>query len=93
MNYTLMKLAVYAVRYSEPIEPFIQAYYDCSGVREAELCGTLSLTIVNNFGVIDHPTVKILNNVVRPDFSTGHLAVTTYQLDMVTNVSLFVLNV
>ena len=74
MNYILMKLAVYAVRYSEPIEPFIQAYYDCSGVREAELCGTLSLTIINNFGVIEHPTVKILNNVVRPDFSTGHLA-------------------
>jgi len=71
----MVKIAVYAVRYTENIQPFIDHYYSGIGVKEAEEANNLSLTIINNFGVLpDYPGITILNNVVRPDFSTGHLA-------------------
>ncbi len=71
----MVKIAVYAVRYSEDIQPFIDHYYSAPGVKEAEEQNNLSLTIINNYGTLpDYPGITILNNVTRPDFSTGHLA-------------------
>jgi hypothetical protein len=71
----MVKIAVYAVRYTEDIQPFIDHYYSDPTVKEAEKENNLSLTIINNYGVLpDYDGITILNNVTRPDFSTGHLA-------------------
>jgi len=48
----MVKIAVYAVRYTENIQPFIDHYYSGIGVKEAEEANNLSLTIINNFGVL-----------------------------------------
>jgi hypothetical protein len=70
-----MKLHVFAVRYKEPIEPFLNNFYSDEPVKKAMDDGYLKLTIINNYGILpQYPNVTILNNVTRPNFSTGHLS-------------------
>lgn len=67
-----MKLKVYAVRYREDITPFLESYYSDTTIDHSNTF----LTIINNYGELncEDSRVIILNNVLRPDFSTGHLA-------------------
>lgn len=67
-----MKLKVYAVRYREDITPFVDSYYSDSTIDHSNTF----LTIINNYGELntDNKNITIINNVLRPDFSTGHLS-------------------
>jgi|JI10StandDraft_1071094.scaffolds.fasta_scaffold594131_2 hypothetical protein len=67
-----MKIHVFAVRYREDIKPFLDNYYTFDDE-------SIKLTIINNHGVLEREhyqeyNYEIINNSLRPDFSTGHLA-------------------
>jgi len=67
-----MKLKVFAVRYKEPIERFIESYFSDPSID----ANNTFLTIINNYGELknDDTRFTIINNTLRPDFSTGHLS-------------------
>lgn len=67
------KIHVFAVRYREDISPFIDNFYTDKSISFSHT----KLTIINNYGILEEPpnlSYKVLNNTLRPDFSTGHLS-------------------
>lgn len=69
-----IKIKIYFTTYKEEklLNDTIESFYDNGGEECAEI------NIINNFGVLklskEYPKINILNNLVRPDFSTGHLS-------------------
>lgn len=68
----MVKIHVFAVRYKENPEPFIKRFYADPIVKSSNI----NLTIINNYDYlsVEDPRVKVINNTLRPDFSTGHLS-------------------
>ena len=66
-----MRVAVFIVRYRET-----EHLYKC--IESVGKHDEVSVCVINNYGVLELPLeyahVKVLNNVCRPDFSTGHLS-------------------
>ena len=70
----MSKIAIYIVRYRET-----DKLYKC--LDSVKKCGDSSgvpVYVINNYGTLELPDeykcVTVLNNVTRPDFSTGHLS-------------------
>ena len=67
-----MNIHVFAVRYREDIRPFVKNFYSDPTLPKDEV----KLTIINNYGTLSSESndFEIINNALRPDFSTGHLS-------------------
>lgn len=68
----MVKIHVFAVRYKEYPGIFIKRFYSDTSVYSSGI----GLTIINNYGYLeqDDSRVTVINNLLRPDFSTGHLS-------------------
>lgn len=71
-----MKLKIFIVRYKEDLNPILRS------LREKDSFSLFEVYVINNYGKIFKEDFEgifpsnlfILNNEVRPDFSTGHLS-------------------
>lgn len=75
----MTKIKVYAVRYKENIDIFLNKFYSDPTVENDMKDGSLQLFIINNYSTVDRSlysdkVTHIFNNEIRPDFSTGHLS-------------------
>lgn len=70
-----MKIKIYIVTYNNDkiLNRNLKELYNSDLINY-----NYEINVINNFGfissLIDYPNVIVLNNVTRPDFSTGHLA-------------------
>jgi hypothetical protein len=66
-------IAIYIVRYKET-----DLLYDAIRSIDMDKYENVKVTVINNYDILVLPTefnkVTVLNNVTRPDFSTGHLS-------------------
>lgn len=76
----MTKIKVYAVRYKEDVDIFLNKFYSDSTVESDINDSSLQLFIINNYGKLDEKNnnkdkvTYIFNNEIRPNFSTGHLS-------------------
>ncbi len=67
-----MKVKIYFVTYKEDsvFKDTLDSFYDNGGSKCFEI------NVINNFSsiLLNYPKINVYNNVLRPDFSTGHLS-------------------